>query len=62
MTDLNMHLFIEKGKRGGPAKPSKFITYFDTNNLYVWVISLPLPKGGFKWEESDAHSPADHEA
>ena len=65
LTDLYMHLFIEKGMQGGismaskqytkannlraadydPAKPSKFITYLDANNLYSWVMSLPLPSG-----------------
>ena len=64
-----MHLFIEKGLRGGisyiakryskannkymkdydPKKPSKFIMYFDMNNLYVWAMSNYLPYGGFKW-------------
>ena len=54
LTDLDMHLLIQKGMRGGismasqrcakannpraadhdPAKPSKFITYLDGNNLY----------------------------
>jgi len=33
-----------------PAKPSKFIKYLDANNLYGWVRSVPLPKGGFKWK------------
>ena len=28
---------------------SKFITYLDLNNLYVWEISGYLPYGGFKW-------------
>ena len=30
-------------------KPSKFITYLDMNNLYVWAISSYLLYGGFKW-------------
>ena len=32
-----------------PKKPSKFIMYFDMNNLYVWAMSNYLPYGGFKW-------------
>ena len=32
-----------------PTKPSKFITYFDTNNFYGWGLSEYLPYGGFKW-------------
>ena len=30
-------------------KPSKFITYLDTNNLYSWKLSEYLPYGEFKW-------------
>ena len=64
---MDMHLFIEKGMRGGismvskryakannplvegydPAEPTNYITYLDANNLYGWVMSLPLPKKGF---------------
>ena len=31
------------------SKESKYITYFDANNLYGWAISLYLPYSGFKW-------------
>ena len=30
-------------------KPSKFLTYFDMNNLYGWGLSEYLPYGRFKW-------------
>jgi len=30
-------------------KPSKFIRYLDTNNLYGWAVSQYLPTGGFRW-------------
>ena len=33
----------------GNSKPSKYITYPDGNNLYVWAMSQYLPYGGFKW-------------
>ena len=61
--DIDMYLFIEKGLRGGvwyskvnnnylqnyhPTKPSKYISYLDMNNLYVWTVSGYLPYGGFK--------------
>ena len=29
--------------------PSKYITYLDANNLYVWAMSQHLPTGNFKW-------------
>ena len=32
-----------------PKKPSKFITYFNMNNLYGLGLSEYLPYGGFKW-------------
>ena len=30
-------------------KPKKFITYFDPNNLYGWVVSKYLPSSRYKW-------------
>ena len=30
-------------------KPSKYIHYLDSNNLYGWSMSQCLPTGGFKW-------------
>ena len=31
------------------SKESKYITYFDANNLYGWAICQYLPYSGFKW-------------
>ena len=31
------------------TEPSKFINYFDANNLYGWAMFQPLPVGNFKW-------------
>ena len=28
---------------------SKFIQYFDANNLYSWATTQPLPVSNFKW-------------
>ena len=30
-------------------EPSKNITYLDTNNIYDWAMSKPLPTHGFEW-------------
>ena len=64
IVEIGMYLFIEKGLRRGISyiakryskannkymkNPSKFITYFDMNNLYGWAMSSCLPYGGFKW-------------
>lgn len=32
-----------------PNEETKFITYFDVNNLYGWAMTAYLPYGGFKW-------------
>ena len=64
IVEIGMYLFIENGLRRGISyiakryskannkymkNPSKFITYFDMNNLYGWAMSSCLPYGGFKW-------------
>ena len=47
-----MHLFIEKGMRGGISSISKrytkvddnnIIMYWDANNIYGWAMIQPLP-------------------
>ena len=35
-----------------PTKPSKYISYLDMNNLYVWAMSGHLPYGVFKCLEN----------
>ena len=56
--DIEMHLFIEKGIRGGisyisksyaKADDNKTIMYWDANNLYGWAIIQPLPVCDFKF-------------
>ena len=64
ISDIYMHLFIEKGIRGGISyickrhskiedcdsnKKKKSIMYWDANNLYGWGMNQPLPYGGFDW-------------
>ena len=62
ISDIDVHLFIEKGMRGGiyyivkrhskindceSSKEKKSIIYWDANN--GWGISNPLPYGEFNW-------------
>ena len=64
ISDIDFHLFIEKGMRGGisniakrhskindceSSKEKKSIIYWDANNLYGWGMSNPLPYGEFNW-------------
>ena len=59
ISDIDMHLFLEKGMRGGVSYISKRcsksdgntdIMYRDMNNLYGTVMSFDcLTYGGFKW-------------
>ncbi|XP_072022382.1 uncharacterized protein [Amphiura filiformis] len=32
-----------------PSKPTKYLVYVDSNNLYGWAMMQPLPVGGFEW-------------
>ena len=36
------------GKDYDSSKPSKYVQYFDVNNLYGWAMSKTLPTHGFK--------------
>ena len=57
--DVDMHLFIEKGMRGGIShiskrhgkvdEDNKFIMYWDVNNLYGWAMNQPLPYCDFNF-------------
>ena len=35
------------------TKPSKYVTYWDANNLYPWAMSQYLPYDGFIWLRID---------
>ena len=37
------------GDRFNPKSESSYLPYLDTNNLFGWAMSQPLPTGGFKW-------------
>ena len=37
------------GDRFDPKSESSYLQYLDTNNLYGWAMSQPLPTGGLKW-------------
>ena len=32
-----------------PSKPTNWLTYLDSNNLYGWAMCQPLPKGNFRF-------------
>ena len=32
-----------------PEQPTTFLQYLDSNNLYGWAMSQPMPTGGFQW-------------
>ena len=37
------------GNKFNPNKDTTYLQYLDSNNLYGWAMSQPLPTGGFKW-------------
>ena len=41
------------GSRYDPSQPSKYIMYWDANNLYGWAMSQPMPCGDFSWVDED---------
>ena len=41
------------GKEYDPEKPTKYIMYFDENNLYGWSMSQPLPHRVTDWMSED---------
>ena len=58
INNIDVHLFLEKGMRGGVSYISKRyrksdenteIMYWDANNLYGWDMIQDLPYGGCKF-------------
>ena len=58
INNIDVHLFLENGMRGGVSYISKRyskgdentdIMYWDANNLYGWAMVQNLPYGGFKF-------------
>ena len=58
ISNIGIHLFIEKGMRGGisyfskrysKANENKSIMYWDANNLFAWTMIQSLPVNNFKF-------------
>ena len=43
------------GDRFNPKSESSYLEYLDTNSLYGWAMSQPLPTGGFKWVDVNSN-------
>ena len=41
------------GSEYDPSHPTNYLQYLDSNNIYGWAMSQPLPTGGFHWVEYD---------
>ena len=62
ISNIDVHLFLEKGMRGGVSYISKRynksdentdITYWDANNFYGWAMIQDLPYGSFKFSSQE---------
>ena len=58
INNIDVHLFLEKGMRGGvsyiskkysKSSDDKAIMYWDANNLYGWAMIQDLPDSSFKF-------------
>ena len=58
ISDIDMHLFIQKGMKGdisyiskrySSIKDNSTIMYWYANNLYGWAMIQPLPVSDFKF-------------
>ena len=58
INNIDVHLFLEKGMRGGisyiskrysKSSDKKTTMYWDANNLYGWAMIQDLPFCGFKF-------------
>ena len=45
------------GEKFNPKEDSSFLQYLNANNLYGWVMSQPLPTGGFKLVDPSQFTP-----
>ena len=47
------------GDKFDPNEDTTYLQYLDTNNLYGWVMSQPLPTGGFSWVDVNPNKISD---